>query len=203
MLFVCFFSYFFIWRAKASQCLAPEVCCRVPAEPRPQPTPQPSVTVVSYQPSPTTPRPYVTPAPQRPVPQPQPKRPTPNNQYLPPRDNEIPQGNNPQASYLPPQRGSDEKSPAIIPNPSNINPNVLRPGNDELDQAISPPAQCPAATNCTDVNFCAADGTISPSPVNLTPEQQAFRVPLGRCRDDSKGISEGVCCRDPNYTDPW
>lgn len=80
---------------------------------------------------------------------------------------------------------------------------MIRPGNDELDQAISPPIQCPAATNCTDVNFCAADGTISTSPVNLTPEQQQFRVPLGRCRDESKGISEGVCCRDPNYTDPW
>lgn len=169
----------------------------MPAEPRP--TPAQSVTVVQYQPSPTTQRPYVTPAPR--VPQ-IPKKPL-NNQYLPPRDNEVPQGNNPLASYLPPQRGQDEKSPQIEPNPSNVNPSVLRPGNDELSQPITPPSQCPAATNCTEYQFCNADGTISTSPVNLTPEQETYRVPLSACRDESKGISQGVCCRDPNYTDPW
>lgn len=185
--------------------MAPEVCCRVPAEPRP--TAQPSVTVIQYQPSPTTPRPYVTPAVQTPRPQVITKRPQVNNGYLPP-DNEVPQGNNPVGAYLPPDRGEDDKSPEINPDAANNNPSIIRPtppqtGNDELSEPILPPTACPAATNCTDISFCNADGTISPSPVSLSPEQETYRVPLSQCRDDSKGLSQGVCCRDPNYTDPW
>lgn len=195
----------FASRAPASQCLAPEVCCRVPAEPRP--TAAPSVTVIQYQPSPTTPRPYVTPAVQTPRPQVITKKPQVNNGYLPP-DNEVPQGNNPVGAYLPPDRGEEEKSPEINPDAANNNPSILRPtppqtGNDELSEPILPPTACPAATNCTDISFCNADGTISTSPVSLSPEQETYRVPLSQCRDDSKGLSQGVCCRDPNYTDPW
>lgn len=187
--------------------MAPEVCCRVPAEPRP--SAQPSVTVVSYQPSPTTPRPYVTPAVQTQRPQILTRKPQVNNQYLPPRDNEVPQGNNPVGAYLPPDRGEEDKSPEINPDAANYNPSIIRPspppqrGNDELSEPILPPAACPAATNCTDISFCGADGTISTSPVSLTPEQETYRVPVSPCRDDSKGLSQGVCCRDPNYTDPW
>jgi len=196
-------------RAPASQCLAPEVCCRVP-----QPTAAPSVTVVSYQPSPTTPRPYVTPAVQTQRPQVITKRPQVNNQYLPPRDNEVPQGNNPVGAYLPPEKGEEEQSLPIQPDSANYNPSVLRPtppppqpprppvGNDELSEPILPSA-CPAATNCTDINFCNADGTISPSRVSLTPDQETYRVPLSECKDESKGLKKGYCCRDPNYTDPW
>lgn len=190
---------------QASQCLAPEVCCRVQAEIRP--TASPSVTVVSYQPSPTTPRPYVTPAVQTQRPQVITKRPNVNNEYLPPRDNEVPQGNNPVGAYLPPDRngGEEEKSYEIPGNPTNEFPYVIKPpgpGHDELSEPI-PPSACPAATNCTDIQFCNADGTISTSPVSLTKEQETYRVPLSPCRDESKGISRGVCCRDPNYTDPW
>lgn len=198
-IFTTFFFSLHLNNPQASQCLAPEVCCRVPA----QPTAAPSVTVVSYQPSPTTPRPYVTPSVQTQRPQVITKRPQVNNGYLPPRDNEVPQGNNPVGAYLPPEKGEEQLSPQIPANTNN-NPSVIRPpiGNDELAPVI-PPSACAAATNCTEKTFCSADGTISPTPVNLTPEQETYRVPLSPCRDESKGISQGVCCRDPNYTDPW
>ncbi|XP_055321377.1 inactive serine protease scarface [Sitodiplosis mosellana] len=193
-------------RQPASQCLAPEVCCRVPEEPRPNP----SVTVVSYQTSPTTPRPVIT------------KRPV-NNQYLPPRDNEVPQPSNPTGAYLPPLQHEEDKSPEI-PDNTNNNPSVVRPPQvrppqvrppqvgppqvrpPQVQQDLAPqlpPTACPAATNCTDIQFCAADGTLQSSPVSLTKEQETYRVPLSPCRDESKGIQQGVCCRDLNYTDPW
>lgn len=127
-----------------------------------------------------------------------------NNQYLPPQDNQVPSGTNPAGQYLPPvQSGEDEKSPEI-PDSANNRPNVIRPPiqQDELPQQLAP-SQCPAATVCTTIEFCAADGTLQTSPVQLTEEQKAYRVPLSPCRDESKSISEGVCCRDPNYTDPW
>ncbi|KAM3956058.1 LOW QUALITY PROTEIN: uncharacterized protein ACR2FA_010007 [Aphomia sociella] len=61
---------------------------------------------------------------------------------------------------------------------------------------------CAAALKCTPVEYCTADGVISTSPVVLTKEQDAFRVPLTDCRDLGSGVI-GKCCRDPNYTDPW
>lgn len=112
-----------------------------------------------------------------------------------------PGGNNPLPSYLPPQSGEDELS-----YPTNNDQSVIRPrpstGEDQKAPSILPPVQCPAATNCTEIEYCGSDGFISKTPVSLTPQQQAFRVPLTDCRDLSRGIT-GKCCRDADYTDPW
>lgn len=172
--------------------MQPEVCCRVQEEPRPTP----SVNVITYQPSPSTQRPYVTQAVQTPRPVIT-KKPFVGQQYIPPRDNEVPAGNNPIGQYLPPNRGEDEKSEPI-PNNSNDEPSKVRPpgqtGETELSEPL-PPVSCPAATNCTEIQFCAADGSISKTPVILSPEQETYRVPLSSCRDLSRGIT-GKCCRD-------
>jgi Clip-domain serine protease homolog Scarface len=64
------------------------------------------------------------------------------------------------------------------------------------------PVGCPAAMNCTQVEFCTAQAVISKTQVVLTPQQQEFRVPMTDCRDLEKGFI-GKCCRDPDYTDPW
>lgn len=172
--------------------MQPEVCCRVQEEPRPNP----SVNVITYQPSPSTQRPYVTQAVQTPRPVIT-KKPFVGQQYIPPRDNEVPAGNNPIGQYLPPNRGEDEKSEPI-PNNSNDSPNKVKPpqgGETEASEPL-PPVQCPAATLCTEYQYCSADGTISKTPVSLTPEQETYRVPLSSCRDLSRGIT-GKCCRDP------
>lgn len=169
------------------------MCCRVLEEPKPTPT----VNIITYQPSPSTSRPYVTPAVQTP-------RPVltrqPNNGYLPPKE-EIPSGNNPVESYLPPDKGEDELSEPIQPQTANDSPVINRGEQDAAPQLK--PAGCAAALNCTRVEYCTANGEISPTPVELTPQQKAYRVPLSECRDEAKGIPDGVCCKDPNYTDPW
>lgn len=172
--------------------MQPEVCCRVQEEPRPTP----SVNVITYQPSPSTQRPYVTQAVQTPRPIIT-KKPFIGKQYIPPRDNEVPAGNNPIGQYLPPNRGEDEKSEPI-PNNSNDSPaQVKPPGQNVETESVKPLAQiqCPAATNCTEVQFCNSDGSISKTPVYLTPQEEAYRVPLSDCRDLSRGI-DGKCCRD-------
>lgn len=159
------------------------MCCRIPEE----------------LPSPSTARPVVVT--QRPFIPPPTQKVFTGDQYIPPqRDNEVqPGGNNPVPSYLPPQTGEDEKS-----YPTNRDESRVRPetGEDQKGPSILPPIQCPAATNCTEIEFCDATGFISKTPVILNPQQQAFRVPLTDCRDISRGIT-GKCCRDADYTDPW
>lgn len=162
------------------------MCCRIPEE----------------LPSPSTARPVVVT--QRPFIPPPTQRPYSGDQYIPPRENEIqPGGNNPLPSYLPPQTGEDEKSYPTNRDESRVPPQT---GEDQLGPQIVPnnlpPVQCPAATNCTPIEYCGADGFISKTPVELSPHQQTFRVPLTDCRDLSSGIT-GKCCRDGDYTDPW
>lgn len=56
--------------------------------------------------------------------------------------------------------------------------------------------------NCTESQFCSSTGVISKTPVVLSPEQELFRVPVTECRNLERGFT-GVCCRDPDYVDPW
>jgi len=39
--------------------------------------------------------------------------------------------------------------------------------------------------------------------VRLNSVQEQRRVPLISCFNASRGNSVDVCCRDPNYKDPW
>lgn len=65
------------------------------------------------------------------------------------------------------------------------------------------PVGCPAAMNCTDIQFCGIDGFISKTPVDIPPERELYRMPLSDCRDPLIGLDHGKCCRDPDYVDPW
>lgn len=164
------------------------MCCRYPQEPqRPSNNDQVVVAPTTQRPVVTQPPRYIPPQTQRPVAPPTPYR---GNEYIPPYA-DVPTNVNP--NYLPP---SDE-----ITGGSEEKPDVIRPQQPTPPPQL-PPIQCPAATNCTEVEFCGADGTISKTPVILTKDQETFRVPLSDCRDIKKGIT-GKCCRDPDYTDPW
>lgn len=168
--------------------MQPEVCCRVQEEPRPTQT----VNVITYQPSPSTQRPYVTPAVQTPRPVIT-KKPFVGQQYIPPRDNEVPDGNNPIGQYLPPNRGEDEKSEPI-PNNSNDSPNQVKPPSQGAPQS-TPPIGCAAALKCVAATFCTADGSISKNgPVVLSPQQEENRAPLSDCKLSPDSV--GKCCRD-------
>lgn len=125
-------------------------------------------------------------------------------------------------TYIPPPAETDKARPLTTPRPLPTT-KVLRgeselslpipaikqeiSGTGELDTSvfrnIPLPSGCAAAMNCTDIKFCNATGYISTTPVEMTANEEAFRVPLSDCRDPAKGLEAGKCCRDPDYVDPW
>ncbi|XP_050082216.1 inactive serine protease scarface isoform X3 [Anopheles aquasalis] len=189
-----------------------------PTTPRPPPTTTryvPPPTTTRYVPPPTTTRYVPPPTTTRYVPPPTTTRyfPPPTTstrapfqaeEYIPPRE-EVPSPSNDDPNKIrPPQ---DE-----IPNPANDTPVVLRPTTQRPFQppppqgpaapAPLPPVGCSAAMNCTEEEYCSSTGVISKTPVQLTEEQKLFRVPVTPCRNLERGFT-GVCCRDPDYVDPW
>lgn len=85
-----------------------------------------------------------------------------------------------------------------VPQPSNPQPSVTF--QDQATNIV--PAACPAAMNCTLIEYCDAIATISKTPVELSEFQKSFRVPMTDCMImPSREL--GKCCRDPDYTDPW
>ncbi|KAH8272621.1 hypothetical protein KR018_010184, partial [Drosophila ironensis] len=149
-----------------------------------------------YQSAPTTVRTVTLP------PRPHPtlkasRRPT--NEYLPPvSTNEIPHREKPDyepdripqsSNEKPVYRGEDQLSPQIFP-------------NTQTADTLKHYAKCASALVCTSENYCNAIGVISDTPVELTPMEAAFRVPLTDCLQLENG-TPGKCCRDPNYVDPW
>jgi Clip-domain serine protease homolog Scarface len=128
------------------------------------------------------------PVPQRPQPVPQRPQPVPQRPIVQPqRPQPIPQQPRPQPQ---PQR------------PYQPQPTVNRPVVQYDPAPILIPVGCAAALNCTQIQFCTANGVISKTPVSLTPQQEMFRVPLTDCREPMTQ-QVGKCCRDPDYTDPW
>ncbi|XP_039291082.1 trithorax group protein osa isoform X2 [Nilaparvata lugens] len=61
---------------------------------------------------------------------------------------------------------------------------------------------CPAALKCVAITYCTVEGVMADKPVYLTREQQENRVPLTDCMNLETN-TQGKCCRDPNYKDPW
>uniref|UniRef100_A0A182SK09 Peptidase S1 domain-containing protein n=1 Tax=Anopheles maculatus TaxID=74869 RepID=A0A182SK09_9DIPT len=188
-----------------------------PTTPRPPPTTTryvPPPTTTRYVPPPTTTRYVPPPTTTRYVPPPTTTRyfppptttrpPFRGDEYIPPRE-EVPAPSNDDPNKIrPPQ---DE-----IPNPANETPVVIRPTTPRPFQPPRPqgpeappplpPVGCSAAMNCTEEEYCSSTGVISKTPVVLTEEQKLFRVPVTACRNLERGFT-GVCCRDPDYVDPW
>lgn len=167
------------------------MCCRIPEN-----IPQPNEHVPNREyipapvPSPTTIRPYVRPVV---VTTPRPivtRPPFAGVSYIPPQ---LPSESNNNEVVRPPAINENELAEPIIP---------TRPRQPFQPAPVELPIGCPAAMNCTEEQYCAADGSISTTPIQLSESQQANRVPLTDCRDLVTGIT-GKCCRDPNYTDPW
>merc|ERR1712080_31828 len=67
-----------------------------------------------------------------------------------------------------------------------------------------PYVRCPSAMKCVERPFCDFNGVMTDQPLNnLTPHLEMLRVPLIPCVNRERGNSVNVCCRDPNYKDPW
>ncbi|XP_052757980.1 serine-rich adhesin for platelets [Galleria mellonella] len=112
-------------------------------------------------------------------------------------------------TYLPPTppRTPSTSAPTYLPPDQHKEGSIILDSFQQTTRAPQIPINdistaCAAALKCTAVEYCTADGVISTTPVILTKEQDAFRVPLTDCRDLGTGVI-GKCCRDPNYTDPW
>jgi hypothetical protein len=179
----------------AERCYAPEVCCRYGRNVYNYPRPQDN-SVAAAQSSSTilTNEGYVVKVPSN---QYLPVRPEPSNVVQvtrpPTTTRRTTKPPTPKPTYLPPVDNE-------IPLPSNENPNIIRPIVQET--AITVASGCPAAMNCTPIEYCSATAVISKTPVVLTPQQELFRVPMTDCRDPKTGVN-GKCCRDPDYVDPW
>jgi len=50
---------------------------------------------------------------------------------------------------------------------------------------------------------CDFNGVMTNEVFNLTPDLEMLRVPLIPCVNRQRQNSIDVCCRDPNYKDPW
>lgn len=113
---------------------------------------------------------------------------------------------NPPPPAYQPQPSTPTPVRVVPPTPRPYQPaaNQPRPSIVTQDQGIPPavPAGCPAAMNCTLIDFCSATAVISKTPVQLSEFQKAYRVPMTDCMImPSREL--GKCCRDPDYTDPW
>jgi len=55
---------------------------------------------------------------------------------------------------------------------------------------------------CVPSEQCDFKGVMVEQPINYTPDLLMLRVQLNTCvNPDNQNID--VCCRDPNYKDPW
>jgi len=50
---------------------------------------------------------------------------------------------------------------------------------------------------------CNLEGVMVNEVLNYTPAVEMLRVPLIPCVNIMAGNTIDVCCRDPNYQDPW
>jgi len=56
---------------------------------------------------------------------------------------------------------------------------------------------------CVPRQNCDFDGVMTNEVLNLTPQLEMLRVPLIPCVNRNQNNAIDVCCRDPNYKDPW
>jgi len=56
---------------------------------------------------------------------------------------------------------------------------------------------------CVEKRLCDFNGVMRDFVTTLSPAQESLRVPLIPCVSQRAGGEVDVCCRDPNYKDPW
>merc|ERR1711902_428776 len=77
-------------------------------------------------------------------------------------------------------------------------------GNRNVSPAASKPfVRCPSAMKCVPRVNCNLEGVMVNEVLNYSPDLEMLRVPLIPCVNMMAGNTIDVCCRDPNYQDPW
>ncbi|CAL8143162.1 unnamed protein product [Orchesella dallaii] len=172
-----------------------------PPPPQQQPIQEPNL---AYRPPPSqqqpsqqapSPNPYNRPTNSQPS---QPSLPSQNNfQNQPPKQQQQPY-QPPQAPRPPPQQQFQNSGQGVRPNPPQQQQRQPPADTGELP----PYPGCPAAMLCVQDDYCNTIGLIEDSPIQLSAADKLHRVALMQCSEPMTGIV-GVCCRDPNYKDPW
>merc|ERR1711884_57239 len=86
-----------------------------------------------------------------------------------------------------------QPAPVVVPSPSS-----------PIEASTPTPyTQCPSAMKCVPKSNCDFNGIMVNFAVRLTAAQEERRVPLITCFNTARGNAVDVCCRDPNYKDPW
>jgi len=81
---------------------------------------------------------------------------------------------------------------------------ISLPNNQKSSEdKVQPWVQCPSAMKCVPKSFCDLTGVMVQHEIFLSPELEALRVQLIPCVNSQRGFGVDVCCRDPNYKDPW
>jgi len=87
---------------------------------------------------------------------------------------------------------------------NNFQQSSSNAGNRNVSPAASKPfVRCPSAMKCVPKVNCNLEGVMVNEVLNYTPDLEMLRVPLIPCVNMAAGNVVDVCCRDPNYQDPW
>jgi len=110
------------------------------------------------------------------------------------------------------QENFAERLPTNLATGPALSPQVSSPPTVVIQQAQSdsnslastqPFVTCPSAMKCVPRNNCDFNGVMVNTNVVLSDIQEKQRVPLIPCINAAGGNAVDVCCRDPNYKDPW
>merc|ERR1712083_657539 len=96
--------------------------------------------------------------------------------------------------------------PVLTSSPVGGQPSRVKAASPEQSDegaAALPFTQCPSAMKCVEKRVCDFNGVMRDFVTTLSPAQESLRVPLIPCVSQRASGEVDVCCRDPNYKDPW
>merc|ERR1712200_123071 len=117
-----------------------------------------------------------------------------------------------QPSVQQPSYQAQPQPNSALPSPTQVQDQPSRPSLssnapvrqiDNQGAAALPFTQCPSAMKCVEKRLCDFNGVMRDFVTTLSPAQESLRVPLIPCVSPRSGSEVDVCCRDPNYKDPW
>merc|ERR1712200_215214 len=117
-----------------------------------------------------------------------------------------------QPSVQQPSYQAQPQPNSALPSPTQVQDQPSRPSLssnapvrqiDNQGAAALPFTQCPSAMKCVEKRLCDFNGVMRDFVTTLSPAQESLRVPLIPCVSQRAGSELVVCCRDPNYKDPW
>jgi len=139
------------------------------------------------------------PQPQQPQPQParqpQQSRPKPRPQNTPARD--------PWPQSQPARPVTQTKPQRQQPRPRPSAQTQNQPKRPVVPAESKPFVMCPSAMKCVPRINCDLKGVMTNEVLSYSPQLEMLRVPLIPCVNREQGNQVDVCCRDPNYKDPW